>query len=106
MMQEALAMMNEQAALTEARRLWGRDARVRYNKKALTDEAKLPLRSRLAELRAQADPATKAERSELSGRIVTYRCELMVVSRAAGLAIGHVRGWGDTWEEAFKRAAE
>lgn len=90
-------VMSKTAALVEARRRWGRNGVVRYTKHALTAVEKEPLRPILIALRAERKPETATERSILTGKLLTYRCD---VGEVTGFAF-YVRGSGDTWEEAF-----
>lgn len=98
-------MMTMKKAHAEAMRRWGKTAMVERHKLALTEEAKAPLRERLAALRVESKPETKKERAELSGEILRYRCNVGVVVNIAGMFSAYeIKGQGDTFEAAFAHA--
>lgn len=92
-------MMSKAKALKEARSRWGSQAHIEYNGRAMTEPEKRPLRERLAQLRAEDKRETWREREALVGVLLTTRCKVGHLSWAY-----HVRGSGDTWEEAFEKA--
>jgi hypothetical protein len=98
-------MMSKTRALVEAKAKWGKAAAIRYNRGALTEPAKAPLRERLQSLRAEANPETKKERNDLTGTLMTHRCEVGYVAGVGGVSFYCIQGSGDTWEAALQQAA-
>ena len=108
--------MTKAKAWKEAQQRWGKRAIIRWSPKALTEIEKAPLRNRHQEVKAQLatlprNPDTAAQRGQLLreerdlfGQLIGDRAnvgELMDI-----LAAFHVKGSGDTWEQAFAKADE
>jgi hypothetical protein len=108
--------MTKQQALAEARKRWGKNAIVRFNRgafrKADRTTASADLKSHRAEKPQRPVPVTpeytvawrawKVEEDRLMGICLHYPCDVgdsfTLPMFGAGFA---VKGSGDTWEEAF-----
>ena len=108
--------MTKAQAWKEAQQRWGKRAIIRFNRRALVDAAKVPLRARHKDVKVQIaatprSPETHALRSQLLreerdlfGSLIGDRCNVGEVMDI--LEAFHVKGSGDTWEQAFAKADE
>jgi len=97
--------MTKARAMTEAVKRWGKGAGIRFNRTALTEDKKSPMRERLAALRTEKLPETKQERDRLISTLLWHRCEVGHLAGVGGIRFFVIDGQGDTWEEAFTKAA-
>lgn len=108
--------MTKAQAWKAAQERWGPRAIIRHSPKALVEREKIPLRERHKQVRAELaatprSPETMARRRELLreerdlfGQLIGDRCN--VGEEMDILAAFHVKGSGDTWEQAFAKADE
>lgn len=108
--------MTKARAWKEAQRRWGKRAIIRFSPRALVASAKVPLRERRKQVQAELaamprSPETHEQRSlllreerDLFGQLIGDRCN--VGEEMDILAAFHVKGSGDTWEQAFAKADE
>jgi len=83
--------MTKAQALKKARSIWGKNALVEYSRKA-------PNAKKKAELK-EADPARWKKVCHWD------KCKVGHFVSFFGIGFFHVRGSGDTWDEAFAHAA-
>lgn len=104
--------MTQRQALKLATQKWGAKAWTELNRRALVGEARAKVSE---ELKAHREAKPKhgepgwrewRDREEsLMGEVLRNRCQLGYTISLGGFGIGRaVRGYGDTWEEAWERA--
>lgn len=98
-------------ALEEARKRWGSDAAIRDGgpKRASTEPAREAARKKRAELLETLTPAEKKARrrelDDLFSQSQRRRYDVGTVSQLPGIGpVFHIRGSGDSWDDAFKQA--
>jgi len=108
--------MTKAQAWKEAQARWGKRAIIQHRPKALTEDAKAPLRERRKIVKAELaalprTPETQAQRGLLLREENTLMGQVLGDRYSVGqemdiLAAFHVMGSGDTWEQAFAKADE
>ena len=88
--------MNQQQALSKARKLIGKDALIRYDSTALTREEK----DRLPYWKYLAD---KNEQNRVRGLLHHDRCAVGRIDPVLGMFF-EVMGAGDNWKQAIEKA--
>lgn len=106
--------LTAKGALLQAKEIFGAKAHVNWDPSALDEEGKELLRKDMAEARSAlkavgtTDKTALAERkrrvSEISSKLLAYRASVGFVAGVGGIQFFHVKGQGDTWEQALERA--
>ena len=106
--------MTLQEAKKKAKKVFGKNAYVSWNPSALDEEAKKLLRVDQADARKSLAECEKTDKvalterkrrvSEISGKLLQHRAQVGFVAGVAGIQFFHVKGEGDTFEQAFESA--
>lgn len=94
--------MTFKQAAARAKVLFGKAGHVSEIPNAPDKAERESRRAKRAEIKAVGRKLTAAEQRELE--TLQYRCTVGVVISVGGFAFCHVKGQGDTWEEAFAAA--
>jgi hypothetical protein len=95
--------MTDKKALAEARKRWGKAANVQDRPKAPTAEQRAAAHEVMVRYKADRASVTREELLRSQGTALCYRYSVGEVT-AYPIPLFHVRGQGDTWEEAFAEA--
>lgn len=98
--------MTKLQAWNKVRKAWGKLGYIRWEPRALTEEQKAPLIAERVQLRQIANKTREQSRRarELDGLLIGCRASVGVTSSVGGIGFFHVKGQGDTFEQAFERA--
>lgn len=110
--------MTKTEALAEARRRWGKDAHVRFNRGAFREKdramANADLKLHRAAKPVRPIPSTleyvkafrewKAEEDRLFAIVLRSPCDVGAITNLGNVFVAFHWGSGDTWEAAFAKA--
>lgn len=98
-------MMNAKQALAQARRIWGKRAAVEDIKIVTSPEIRDKAQQEWLTFKHLKPSERPKNWQSIDSARLRYRFSVGSIDNVAGMFnVFHVRGYGDTWEQAFERA--